>query len=233
MLTIVTLVMQALAVLLLEMAYEGKHLKDTKDDIIACIKKMIRWLHVMKFRDPVSARAHAVVYKILNTCAPALREQVKELVADDVDWIPQPTQPARPARSKGSSKLNPQSDSWNASGGTDFPQEMPPNFPPPLSQDQFLDPLLQYPLPTAQSTPFVFGNPFMTPFDQGVPIVDLQQLWWHSAPFNSLNLDVSGVNPSQQQLMQQQMQHQMHEQMQPTDPMEQQDEGGALSQPPS
>ncbi|KAB2104517.1 hypothetical protein AG0111_0g7619 [Alternaria gaisen] len=218
---VVHLIMQALAVLLLEMAYEGKHLKGEKADILACIKKMIRWLRVMKASDPVAARAHDVVYKILNTCAPALREQVKELVADDNDWTSQPTQPAH----SGASTFYPQSTSWDTPSGTGYSEEMPPNYPPPLSHDHFVDPLLQYPLPMQQPTPFTFGNPFFTSFDQGAPIVEMQQLWWQSAPFSYLDWDASGMNLSQQQ--------QMQEQMQQTDHMDQQDEGGAFSQPPN
>lgn len=209
MLTFFPLVMQSVAVLLLEMAYEGKHLKDERDDILTCIKKMIRWLRAMKVSDPVAARAHDVVYKILNTCAPALREQVKELIADDTGWTSQPAKPTRSA---------PQSTSW---------EEMPPNFPPPLSQDHFMDPLLPYPLPEQQPTSFAFGNPFMTNFDQGVPLVDMQQLWWQSAPLSHLNFNPSAMNMSQQQLMQQQMQQQMHQQMQQSGLAEQEDIQGS------
>ncbi|RII19286.1 hypothetical protein CUC08_Gglean001950 [Alternaria sp. MG1] len=227
---VVHIIMQALAVLLLEMAYEGKHLKDEKADILACIKKMIRWLRAMKANDPVAARAHDVVYKILNSCAPVLREQVKELIDDDSNWT---SQPARPARSGASSTFQSQSTSWDTPSGTGFSEEMPPNYPPPLSHDHLVDPLLQYPLPTQQPTPSAFGNPFFTSFDQGVPIVEMQQLWWHSAPFSNLDWDASEMNLSQQQLMQQQMQQQMHHQMQPDDPMELEHEGGDFSEPPS
>ncbi|KAI4710326.1 hypothetical protein J4E89_004779 [Alternaria sp. Ai002NY15] len=206
---VVHLIMQSVAVLLLEMAYEGKHLKDERDDILTCIKKMIRWLRAMKVSDPVAARAHDVVYKILNTCAPALREQVKELIADDTGWTSRPAKPTRSA---------PQSASW---------EEMPPNFPPPLSQDHFMDPLLPYPLPEQQPTSFAFGNPFMTNFDQGVPLVDMQQLWWQSAPLSHLNFNPSAMNMSQQQLMQQQMQQQMHQQMQQSGLAEQEDIQGS------
>ncbi|CAN9442520.1 unnamed protein product [Alternaria alternata] len=214
---VVHIIMQALAVLLLEMAYEGKHLKDEKADILACIKKMIRWLRAMKANDPVAARAHDVVYKILNSCAPVLREQVKELIDDDSNWT---SQPARPARSGASSTFQSQSTSWDTPSGTGLSEEMPPNYPPPLSHDHLVDPLLQYPLPTQQPTPSAFGNPFFTSFDQGVPIVEMQQLWWHPAPFSNLDWDASEMNLSQQQ--------QMHQQMQQDDPMELEHEGGEL-----
>ncbi|KAI4622305.1 hypothetical protein J4E83_005047 [Alternaria metachromatica] len=225
---VVHLVMQSLAVLLLEMAYEGKHLKDEREDIMGCIKKMIRWLRAMKANDPVAARAHDVVYKILNTCAPALREQVKELIADDTEWTSQPAQPARSARP---STFTSQSTSWDATGAAGYSQELPPNFPPPLSEAHFMDPLLSYPMPAQQPTSFAFGNPFMTSFDQGVPLIDMQQLWWQSAPLSNLGLYPSEMNMSQQQLMQQQMQQQMHQQMQMSDLTEQQDEQGSSGQP--
>ncbi|KAI4694813.1 hypothetical protein J4E81_006414 [Alternaria sp. BMP 2799] len=217
-----------MSVLLLEMAYEGKHLKDEREDIMGCIKKMIRWLRAMKTNDPVAARAHDVVYKILNTCAPALREQVKELIADDTEWTSQPAQPARSARP---STFTSQSTSWDTTGATGYSQELPPNFPPPLSEAHFMDPLLSYPMPAQQPTSFAFGNPFMTNFDQGVPLIDMQQLWWQSAPLSNLGLYPSEMNMSQQQLMQQQMQQQMHQQMQMSDLTEQQDEQGSSGQP--
>jgi hypothetical protein len=224
-------VMQALAVLLLEMAYEGKHLKDEKGDIIACIKKMMRWLHAMKVNDPVAARAHGVIYKILNTCAPALREQVKELVADDMDGI---SQPSYPSRSGASSTVYTQSTSWKTPVDGVYSQEMPVNYPPPLSHNHFMDPLLPYPGSTYQPPPYAFGNPFITNFDQGVPLVDMQQLWWHSAPLSNLGINPSDTTLPQEQLMQQQMQQQMYEQMQQADYTKEQNDGeGAFSQPPS
>ena len=90
-----------------------------------------------------------------------------------------------------------------------------------------MDPLLPYPLPEQQPTSFAFGNPFMTNFDQGVPLVDMQQLWWQSAPLSHLDFNPSVMHMSQQQLMQQQMQQQMHQQMQQSDLNEQEDVQGS------
>ncbi|KAI1529248.1 hypothetical protein PtrSN001C_009138 [Pyrenophora tritici-repentis] len=151
-----------MAVLLLEMAYEGKHLAEEKADIITSIKKMIRWLRAMRVNDPVASRAYDVVYKILNTCAPALREQVKELVADDQDQAPQPPHSAHLRNST----LRSQPDLWNTPDVTDFLQEASQGLALPPFQQQFAGPLYPYHWSEHQSTSFAFGNPFVTSFDQ-------------------------------------------------------------------
>ncbi|PZD28374.1 fungal specific transcription factor domain containing protein [Pyrenophora tritici-repentis] len=180
-------IMQTMAVLLLEMAYEGKHLAEEKADIITSIKKMIRWLRAMRVNDPVASRAYDVVYKILNTCAPALREQVKELVADDQDQAPQPPHSAHLRNST----LRSQPDLWNTPDVTDFLQEASQGLALPPFQQQFAGPLYPYHWSEHQSTSFAFGNPFVTSFDQGTPLVDMQNLWWHSASPANLGLDPS------------------------------------------
>lgn len=204
-LTRIATVMQTMAVLLLEMAYEGQRLKDEKADILACIKKMIRWLRAMQANDPVASRAHDVVYKILNTCAPGLRDQVKELIADDQ---PFPSQP--PVRSE-EPTAPPQSEHWGTTGGGSYPGRTSQEYPPPLMEGQFANPLYPYPVPDHQSMTFAFGNPFITSFDQGAPIIDMQNLWWQPPPSGNLSLDPSDMVLSQQQLMQQQMQQQMQQ----------------------
>jgi hypothetical protein len=187
--------MQSMAVLLLEMAYEGQNLKEAKDDILACIKKLMSWLRSMRDTDPVASRAHSVVYKILNTCAPGLRAQVKELMDDDHGH---PSQPEPPEASQ-STTTQSQPESW------DTPSE--PIYPPGSSQtfQQFLpeqlpDSVYPYPVQYDQSMAFSFGNPFMTTFDQGPPIVDMQNLWWQPTPSDSLSLGpYELVMPQQQQ----------------------------------
>lgn len=57
---------------------------------------------------------------------------------------------------------------------------------------------------------FAFGNPFMTTFDQGPPIVDMQNLWWQPMPSDNMNLDPSDMLMSQQQ----QMHHRIHQDLQ-------------------
>jgi hypothetical protein len=215
-------VMQTMAVLLLEMSYEGKQLKEEKADLIQCIKKMIAWLRAMRVNDPVAARAYDVVFKILKTCAPILQEQVKSLLADDKGSDYPPHRPSEPQNSV----AEPSSDHWDHLGYTGYPSASQEGFPPQSLQEPLRDPLYSYPPAGQQPATFAFGNPFFTNFDQGVPLTDLQNLWWHTAPVGGPNMDSSEMVLSQQQLLQQQMQHQMHQQMEQAELLEQQERGG-------
>ncbi|KAF1832463.1 fungal-specific transcription factor domain-containing protein [Decorospora gaudefroyi] len=220
---VIHIIMQTMAVLLLEMAYEGKHLKDEKADILACIKKMIRWLRTMQVNDPVAARAYDVIYKILKTCAPSLRDQVQELLTDELG-LGSPNLPSAPSQS---TTARPPPESFESlrfnhcpQGGHDILQQQ--------TQEQLFGSLNSYTLPEHQPTAFGFGNPFFTSFDQGAPIVDMQDLWWQSAPYGNPEMDPAGMGLSQQQLMQEQMQQQMHQQMHQADFLQHQEQDGNL-----
>ncbi|XP_014555881.1 hypothetical protein COCVIDRAFT_38446 [Bipolaris victoriae FI3] len=230
---VVHIIMQSMAVLLLEMSYEGQNLKDDKENIMKCIKKLMSWLRALRVNDPVASRAHGVVYKILNTCAPSLREQVKELMNDDGD------QPSQSRTWERSQDFNiPQQESWDTSSEPIYPAVSSQTFPPFLSE-QFPDPIYPYPIEYDQSMAFSFGNPFTTTFDQGPPILDMQNLWWQSASSANMSLDPSElVMPYQQQPQpqqpqpQQQMHDQIHQGIQQTDWMHQPDGDDDLDQPP-
>jgi hypothetical protein len=216
--------MQTMAVLLLEMAYEGKQLKDENTNIIQCLKKMIAWLRAMQVNDPVAARAYDVVFKILKNCAPALQEQVKSLLAD----VRNSEYPPRQAAAPQNSMEGPLSDHWDHLEYTGYPFASQEGFPPQVPQEPVIDPLYPYPLAGHQPPTGTFGNPFFTTFDQGIPLTDLQNLWWHTAPSGDLGLDPSKMVSSQQQ----QMQQQMHQQMQQAELAEQQEQGGDWHQSP-
>jgi hypothetical protein len=220
--------MQTMAVLLLEMAYEGKHLKEEKESIVQCLKKMIAWLRTMQVNDPVAARAYAVVFKILKTCAPALREQVRSLFEDDLDseFSIQDADASRDS-TRGSS-----SGYWDQMGHADDPSGSHEGFPPQNYQEPPMDSLYPYPLAEQQPMAYSFGNPFFTSFDQGVPLIDMHSLWWQSASSGDASIETPGVAFSQQQLMQEQMQQQMHEEMQQAEIVEQRGQGGDWDHPP-
>jgi hypothetical protein len=222
-LTIIETVMQAMAVLLLEMAYEHKHLKEEKSDIVACIKKMIRWLHAMRANDPVASRAYDVVFKILKSCAPKLQDQVKDIIADDLESVSnsQPYQATHHQSTAGGSSLG----VWNTPQHTDSSSTDHPPYPPQFYPDQSTESLFPYTPLEPQSTGFAFGNPFITNFDEGVPLVDMQSLWWNTAPTANMGIDLSGMVASQNEL-QQQMQQQMHQEMQGDGILEQPELGG-------
>ncbi|KAH7551505.1 hypothetical protein BM1_09821 [Bipolaris maydis] len=229
---IVHIIMQSMAVLLLEMSYEGQDLKDGRENIMKYIKKLMSWLRALRVNDPVASRAHSVVYKILNTCAPILREQVKELMDDDDDGR-QPSQSWTWERSQNFT-IPPQQESWDTSNEPVYPAVSSQTFPPFLSE-QFPDPIYPYPIEYDQFMAFPFGNPFTTTFDQGTPILDMQNLWWQSASSANLSLDPSElVMPYQQQAQQppQQMHHQIHQDMQQNDWMQQPDEDDDLDHAP-
>jgi hypothetical protein len=211
MLIIIETVMQAMAVLLLEMAYEHKHLKEEKFDIATCIKRMIRWLHAMRENDPVASRAYDVVYKILKSCVPKLQDQVRDIMADDLMSVPS-FQPY-PATHHLSTAGGPSPEVWNTSQQMDLSSTDHPSYPSQFYPDQSTESSFTYTPLEPQSTGFAFGNPFITNFDQGVPLVDMQNLWWSTAPTANMGIDPSGMVPSQSDL-QQQMQQQMHQEMQ-------------------
>lgn len=166
-----SIVMQAMAVLLLEMAYMGKDMVKDDHSLGYSIKKLIRWLRVMRNHDQVAFKAYKITQNILETCAPSLSDQVKDILATDKDDDTQYTYPAQTSR--GASKPEPHRG---------FPcgrseQE--------IHNQQMFDPLSEpppynftggYPVSAAQ-----YGTAFFTPFDQGVPVVNMDSLW---APMN-------------------------------------------------
>jgi hypothetical protein len=188
--------MQALAILLIEMVYENRDTKCTDPSMTEAIRKMIRWLRAMKFSDPVASRAYDVIWRILKGCAPALQSQANDLLASEYELDPEPhhypglrnafdtQQTSQPPL--GAFYPNP----MDTLGGFDarhvqqeqhinipgFEQDMHTFFPP----DQHL--------PTMS-----FAAPFFTSFDQGAPMVNMQDLWGHTGSsafdpgFNDLN----------------------------------------------
>lgn len=205
--------MQSMAVLLLEMAYQGQNLKEEKSDILSCIKKLMTWLRVMRINDPVASRAHDVVYKILNTSASGLRDQVNELVDDDHNQPPQ----SRPSEHQQDFNFTSQPESW---GIPMYPEGLPQTFPPSFVNEPFSESVYPFPVQQDPSMAFSFGNPFMTTFDEGPPIVDMQNLWWQPAPSDNPDLDPTGLALPQQQ----EIPHHINQQMQYQDWAQQPDE---------
>lgn len=200
-----------MAVLLLEMAYEGQNMKEDKADILSCIKKLMRWLRAMRTNDPVASRAHDVVYKIFNTSASSLRDQVSELVDDDHTQPPQ----AQPSERHEEFAFPTQPEPWDM---PIYPEDTSQTLPPPFLNEQFSNPIYPFPVQNDPSIAFSFGNPFMTTFDQNPPIVDMQNLWWQSATSENLSLDPSGLGlPPQDQLPQVDPEMQYNDWTQPLD----------------
>lgn len=187
-------VMQSMAVLLLEMAYEGKHMKGQTNDIVDCIKRLIRWLRTMAPNDAVAARAYHVVWKILKTCAPALRTQADELLAEDADL------PGQSESHQDAPELPAQQDfgQWPSENylGNGPPTSFGPGFSsqPGDQQAGYNFSPYSFMVQDQSQLPLTFGNPFVTSFDEGAPVVNMQDLRLHSESSGLMSMDFSGMS---------------------------------------
>jgi hypothetical protein len=188
-------VMQAMAILLLEMAYDSKDMASDDPSMKTSIKKLIRWLRAMQGNDPVAAQALGVIKKILRACAPKLQDQVSDLLAMDDDATPpQQDNHAESQHPRDQSTQNqfaqeppapwPQADPYGNTAGDNM------NFDPSAYQQQTYDPFIvqgayPYTLPSQVQFPLAFSNPFFTSFDQGAPVVNMQDLWLHPSAVNA------------------------------------------------
>ncbi|KAK7190378.1 hypothetical protein DPSP01_011545 [Paraphaeosphaeria sporulosa] len=64
--SIVHMIMQAMAVLLLELSYGLNHMQGDRSDVKKSVKKMLHWLGAMRHTDTIVERAHKVVIRILQ-----------------------------------------------------------------------------------------------------------------------------------------------------------------------
>lgn len=193
--------MQTLAVLLLEMAYEDKHLKDEENDLMPCIKRMIRWLRSISPNDPVAARAYKVIWTILKTCAPALQKQANDLLAEEVDPVVTPTS----SQYSTQRTENHGNENWRTGGFAENPSGYATNMQPGTFQPQSTEAPLEYGYtaypylaPNRAYASSGFGNPFVTSFDQSY----LQDFWGPSVSSNNVNMDFSDATIPQLQPMQ-------------------------------
>lgn len=66
-------IMQALMVLLLEIALESGHFPQDRQDIVPSVKKLLRWLRVMRVNNRMAIRAYSLSLGILNQLAPIIK----------------------------------------------------------------------------------------------------------------------------------------------------------------
>ncbi|KAH7366641.1 fungal-specific transcription factor domain-containing protein [Pyrenochaeta sp. MPI-SDFR-AT-0127] len=219
--TIVHVIMQSMAVLLLEMAYDATHMQDRKEDLTASIKKLIRWLRAMQHNDPVAGRAYQVVWRILKTCTPALQSQANELLAESPEVSPHaqpshffhsPVAQAQPGLRQPldfDGQLTDESRMYDPQLYHQRPgdaySEYQPALNPPFSLDK-----------TTQD--MNFGNLFVTSFDQGAPVVNMNDLWSQSGASDHQPMDLYSMDnaPSQHQDYTQQQLEQMQQMQQNT-----------------
>jgi hypothetical protein len=58
--------MQALTVLLLEISYEAIHFPHDRQDMVPSLKKLVRWLRVMKTNNGMANRAYIITMNLLQ-----------------------------------------------------------------------------------------------------------------------------------------------------------------------
>jgi hypothetical protein len=172
--------MQAMAVFLLEMFYRGTHMsKHGNNEIPKNIKKLLRWLRVMRTENPVADRAYKLVINILKSGESQVQEDITDLLAEDEANIDRGNLFARYAGEMAPPSSMPLSNTGEANvfaagdwqsnywTGDQFDNGMP-------------DPFF---LPEQFQMPLTFGNPFATNFDQGNPIsmgIGLDEMWSRS-----------------------------------------------------
>ncbi|KAH7091380.1 fungal-specific transcription factor domain-containing protein [Paraphoma chrysanthemicola] len=174
------IIMQSMAVLLLEMAYGNKDMRGSDPNMTTSIKKLIRWLRAMRHDDPVAARAYQVTWKILKACAPTLQAQANDLLAMEGE----DDSPSNTCQYPAATYDEHNTAHWPQANFYHPPVDNSSAFVSPTFDQSTLDPLTAFPYDsntfyTADQNPqpMVFGNPFFTSFDQGAPVVDIQDLW--------------------------------------------------------
>jgi hypothetical protein len=222
-----------MAVLLLDMAYANSHKEKPNPDIIASIKKLIRWLRAMQNNDSVAAQAYKVVWKILKAVAPELQAKANDILSVNEEIVMQPQAYMHHRPSVADQHYEPRQ---HEDPGTFMIDNMEafnaqPFYPEPLN-DPSSSPPIPAPLhPVDESSmPVSLGHPFFTNFDQGTPFANMQDLWTDPQTFTAFDPNwphletpadytggrssgQGGENPDADDITQQQQQQQYWTQM--------------------
>jgi hypothetical protein len=211
--------MQSAAVLLLEMGYQTRHLKDNNASITADIQKLIKWLHAMQQNDPVAERAHHVVRRILQNVAPSLQAKAAELL-DEGGLQPGFLDTPRGGQNTGISwaQGNLFDGSASVSGHQYYPHSTDQRYFGTAQWSQGYSSYGNLPLDDLQLSG-TFGNPFINSWDEGVPLAGIQNQWYNTGTAavdpeedtGDINL-YPGANGEQVHLQQPQDQHDYSEQ---------------------
>ena len=213
--------MQCAAVLLLEVARQSQHTKDDNAEITSDIQKLLNLLHVMQPQDPVADRAYHVVCRILHNVAPVLQSKAAELLTEGVASQAAAEQSFRPPIAPDTQQQS--RASWTPGHFFDGTSSVTDHqyYPQGLNQESQDTSQLSYdhsmygdfPLPnvTISST---FGNPFINNWDEGVPVIDMQNLWYNPGfPSTDMPEHVGDMNPLLAPYVEQQ--HPQHQQQPP------------------
>ncbi|KAH5222886.1 hypothetical protein HBI82_001140 [Parastagonospora nodorum] len=199
------IIMQCIAVLLLDVTFQHKDIGSTNPRNIASIKKMMRWLHAMKDNDPVSQKADKVLRKILRQVAPSLQTMAKDLLAYNdgptmtwQDATYQRTEEYSTMQNDDSSQLYGSMPPPNDQGmGADFLQHQQQQNQEQQHSYGFGHGDNQFSAMQSGPAQMPFGNPFFTPFDQNAPFANMQNPWADLESFNEFDLDWASLNMPQ------------------------------------
>jgi hypothetical protein len=143
---VVHYIMQAMAVFLLEMSFEGTNTTQNSEELSESIAKLVRWLRFMSSRNTVADRAYKVVMDMIKTGVPEVRIDISDVMVEEQ---------ARPSSNYHTATTNVDTQSPTIFGEQQLIQAYG-EFEP--DQHFMLDPGLQM--------PSIFGTPFTTNFDQ-------------------------------------------------------------------
>lgn len=76
--------MQALTVLLLEISYDTVHFPDNGKEILSFIKKLIRWLRIMKENDQLAESAYTMAFRLVRRVASQVNMDISDLLREEV-----------------------------------------------------------------------------------------------------------------------------------------------------
>jgi hypothetical protein len=195
--SIVHLLMQAMAVLLLEAMYGNLHKsRAAKDEgILKPIIKLLSWLGAMRPRNPVATRAYNIVFGLLKTGRLSNEPEIKTAIAD-AEKADEAAR-ASPQLYGDPTEQQQQDQQWQDQyGDMNYAAEILQNFGTqnevaqgfPLP-DLYTDSML-WSGPDLQ-LPASYGNPFRTVWDEAYPgMEDLDDVWapWLSLPFSPPDL---------------------------------------------
>ncbi|KAH8712268.1 fungal-specific transcription factor domain-containing protein [Phaeosphaeriaceae sp. PMI808] len=192
----VRLIMQSVAILLLEMVYVNKDIKSydslsSKTDIVMSIRKHIRWLRAMQSRDPLAARAYGVICRTLS--ATGFFAQVEESAPQSMAHQHQRSvyNEQYPGR-KPQGTISPMPIDRSENSTSQPHPHQPMNDQSSYSNAEIFFPIDQ------NSAPMPYGNPFLTNYDESGPVVNLQDLLSVSEHWNMFDVTQPcfGIDPS-------------------------------------
>lgn len=164
------LVMQAIAVLLLELSKYKTHLEGMRPNVTVGVEKLTRWLRSMMHNDEVSARAYKIVRNVLDKLEPPTQTDIPDQRPNELieeRYIERNVlfdMPFQPHFDSTPQSLEATPDSFNDEY---FSQANDGNFNLQLRPEYLVGPQANYQFGQAQM-PLFYGNPYMTDFDQDV-----------------------------------------------------------------